>query len=703
MPKIPTFQTEGRITAEVGGVKSNVQVPLSQTLGTALAPATQAIVQHRVQEKNFENKTEALKLENEALLQFTDTLDRASRLDNKDQAFELIKTESERIKNNFSNKASNKYVQTMFNNNFYGEVQKGIFKVNSAVSTNILQSLDNEVGIKKNRLLTQAYLDKDPLAFKLIGSELKKLYEDNLKGRIDVDEYNRLIQNIPSELQVFEVNQKITEDPLQALKDLRNKDMFKDISLDKRIQLERDALSALAPEVKSDIKNYFASLEYGKPFPIDEDKIKEVLGNDAYQEFKETQSGLVKISGLKNSIYNSKIGEEQSIFDSFEPQQETFAQDIELKKDLAFAIQNKREILKNDPANLFLQFDETVRNNFSKYDLETNEETKSKLFNIYIESMEQAQINMGIPSDQIKLLPNSQAKGIVADYNRRSAQEKIGYLQSLEQQYGDNYGRVLMQLSENDLPTTAKLISYFNDEQFAVEATSVDTQEERKILDEFVSTRSDITKQQIKQDVASKLEDFRAVVFTSNPYNTSQANSELDNITDTLTYIAINRISSGTEVSKAVEEATNYINNNFYLQDTYFIPRNYTSEKLIDNTLKTGHMEFIAKKAEVIKKNYLDQFDVTSYKSVSEDVPEEELNLAMNYQMKNNGVWVNSADGSGIVFAIQFSDGTFGLVQNKKGELLKINFDDFSYKLPTTDIIMDFEPPKSLEEQVGGS
>lgn len=703
MPKIPTFQTEGRITAEVGGVKSNVQVPLSQTLGTALAPATQAIVQHRVQEKNFENKTEALKLENEALLQFTDTLDRASRLDNKDQAFELIKTESERIKNNFSNKASNKYVQTMFNNNFYGEVQKGIFKVNSAVSTNIIESLDNEVGIKKNRLLTQAYLDKNPLAFKLIGSELKKLYEDNFKGRIDVDEYNRLIQNIPSELQVFEVNQKITENPLQALKDLRNKDMFKDISLDKRIQLERDALSALAPEVKSDIKNYFASLEYGKPFPIDEDKIKEVLGNDAYQEFKETQSGLVKISGLKNSIYNSKIGEEQSIFDSFEPQQETFAQDIELKKDLAFAIQNKREILKNDPANLFLQFDETVRNNFSKYDLETNEETKSKLFNIYIESMEQAQINMGIPSDQIKLLPNSQAKGIVADYNRRSAQEKIGYLQSLEQQYGDNYGRVLMQLSENDLPTTAKLISYFNDEQFAVEATSVDTQEERKILDEFVSTRSDITKQQIKQDVASKLEDFRAVVFTSNPYNTSQANSELDNITDTLTYIAINRISSGTEVSKAVEEATNYINNNFYLQDTYFIPRNYTSEKLIDNTLKTGHMEFIAKKAEVIKKNYLDQFDVTSYKSVSEDVPEEELNLAMNYQMKNNGVWVNSADGSGIVFAIQFSDGTFGLVQNKKGELLKINFDDFSYKLPTTDIIMDFEPPKSLEEQSGGA
>ena len=203
MPKIPTFETQARPTAEVGSTTAIVSIPLTQTLTTALKPVTDAVVKHRVQEKNLENRTEALKLENEALLEFTDTLERASRLDNKDQAFEIIKTESERIKNNFSNKASNKYVQTMFNNNFYGEVQKGIFKVNNRVSTNILQSLDNEVSIKKNRLLTEAYVSKDPLAFSLIGSELKKLYEDNYKGRIDVDVYNQLINNIPSELEVF--------------------------------------------------------------------------------------------------------------------------------------------------------------------------------------------------------------------------------------------------------------------------------------------------------------------------------------------------------------------------------------------------------------------------------------------------------------------------------------------------------------------
>ncbi len=149
MPKIPTFTTQARPTAEVASVQGDVRVPLTQTIGTALAPVTKTIVDHRIKEKNFENKTEALKLENEALLEFTDTLDRAGRLDNKDQAFDLIKTESERIKNDYSNRASNKYVQTMFNNNFYGEVQKGIFKTNTRVSTNIIQSLDNQVSIKK--------------------------------------------------------------------------------------------------------------------------------------------------------------------------------------------------------------------------------------------------------------------------------------------------------------------------------------------------------------------------------------------------------------------------------------------------------------------------------------------------------------------------------------------------------------------------
>jgi len=696
MPKIPTFTTQARPTAEVSSVKADVKVPLTQTIGTALKPVTDVVVKHRVQEKNLENRTEALKLENEALLQFTDTLDRASRLDNKNQAFEIIKTESERIKNTFSNRASNKYVQTIFNNNFYGEVQKGIFKVNTRVSTNILQSLDNEVGVKKNRLLTEAYVSKDPLAFQLIGSELKKLYEDNFKGRIDVDEYNQLINNIPSELEVFEVNQLITNDPVKAIQDLRNKDKFTNLSLDDRISLEREAILSYKPQLKENINNYLVALENGEQIPLNQNAVKEIFGNDAYLNFKETEKNIINFSEYKISLFNSKVGKEGEVVESFPVTEENYAEDLKYKQKLANLLTQKDELIKEDAASLILTYNNEVKSAYDDFIKETDQETKDKKFKKYTDMVYQAQVDMGIDFDLIKMIPNRQAASIVNDYNDRSAVEKIGYLQSLEQQYGDYYGKVLMQLSENGLPPTAKLVSYFNDEKFALSSLSIDTKEEKDRLKNFLKT-TDTSFSEVQKDVGDKLEEFREKVLLGNPFNTSKANKELDQITDILTYMTINEMSRGTDLDDASDFATNYINNNFVFEETYFVPRIYNNDRL-----SSGQIDFVSKKAELIKRHYLEDFDLESFKSVNKDIPEEELNAAILDQGKENGVWLNSADGNGLVFAIKFSDGTFGLVQNKKGDLLKFNFDDDSFKLPGTDIIMDFEkinPNKVLEDK----
>jgi hypothetical protein len=50
-------------------------------------------------------------------------------------------------------------------------------------------------------------------------------------------------------------------------------------------------------------------------------------------------------------------------------------------------------------------------------------------------------------------------------------------------------------------------------------------------------------------------------------------------------------------------------------------------------------------------------------------------------QIQKNGMWVNTADGNGIVLAVTLSDGTIALIENKKGELIKMNFDDSSFKV----------------------
>ena len=112
-------------------------------------------------------------------------------------------------------------------------------------------------------------------------------------------------------------------------------------------------------------------------------------------------------------------------------------------------------------------------------------------------------------------------------------------------------------------------------------------------------------------------------------------------------------------------------------------------EPYIDLVLISKSSTFVAKKANVIKDHYLEAFNMETFRSTNTDIPEEELNSSMIEQAKKNGVWLNTADGNGLVFAIKFFDGTFGLVQNKEGELLRFDFDDDSYELPGTDIIMD--------------
>ena len=114
------------------------------------------------------------------------------------------------------------------------------------------------------------------------------------------------------------------------------------------------------------------------------------------------------------------------------------------------------------------------------------------------------------------------------------------------------------------------------------------------------------------------------------------------------------------------------------------IPKNYNNDRL-----SPRHIEFIQDKIEYIKKYHLQDFDMMPFKSTNPDISDKDLNDEMLEQAKDNGVWINSGDGNGLVFAIEFADGSLGLVQNKKGELLQVNFDDDSYTLPTTDIDMD--------------
>ena len=192
MPKLPTFQADQTISQQTG-TTTNVQIPLTQTLGTALKPVTDLVVKQKIQEKNFENRTEALKLENDFVVQMAKIYDKANILDNKDQAQSIVKEEGNALIDQFSSKASNANVKTLFTNNALSEIQKGIFRTNNQVSKNMLNSLQNAVDQKEQTLISNAFLGGNDLDYATLPTDLEKLYRDNYTGRISNANLDALI------------------------------------------------------------------------------------------------------------------------------------------------------------------------------------------------------------------------------------------------------------------------------------------------------------------------------------------------------------------------------------------------------------------------------------------------------------------------------------------------------------------------------
>ena len=695
MPKIPTFTSQGIPTAEAASIKTSFQVPISGVGSTVAAfePVIKSLTDYYTKEKAVIDKTKALELENRASIELEETRERLSKSSDPIGSSNLFLEYSKIIKEKYGNEAPSSSVKNLFLNNYLTEERKYLSTVVTKNRENLIQDRVNQDELKEKRIITNGLYSDNQLQKETLYSDLGVLYESQRNDLIiDNDTYFKKVRNIPSTVQKLEFKKDLNLNPVEAAQRIKDINNYPDILGEDRLRLEAEAISDAKPVIKDNTINYLAALETDNPIHIDKKAVKDIMGNQYYSDFVEKETGIIKTKDFKKQIYNSKIGDETKIIESFEIRPESAAFDLKLKQDLINTASQKSRLAKEDPASLVIGYNPIVKNNFNDYQQEQDPTIKDRKFKKYVASVVDAQENIGIYSDNIKVLPKANAVSTVQEYNSKKPQEKIAYLQSLENQYGDNYGKLLTQLSENELPITAKLVSYLNDENFAIQATSVDNKEERKRLDQFLKDNDKISKDDLRKSVATKLSGFQQVIVKSNPFNTEKALKEISDIQEVITYIAANKIFAGKDESKAVDEATGYITNNFDLKDTYFIPKIYNNKSLVDS-----QRQHIERKANIIKEFYIDKLDIAPFKSDNEKITDDELNKSIKVQIQKNGMWVNTADGNGIVLAVTLFDGSIGLIENKKGELIKMNFDDSSFKLPTTNEIIDFK--KTTQEQ----
>ena len=194
MPKIPIFQTKARPTAEVGSVKSNIQIPLSQNIGNALAPITDAIVDYKVKERKLEADNKAYSILSDMYIDQKDANGKTvqkglftiqSETKNNGEpssASEYNNIETNKLFNYFKeNKFNNvdNYTQKIIASKFFSTA--GILKTKSLEGSRSTQ-------IKDSINIDEDYISKEILVLKDVGSVFYlPIYKDKIIDKINAN------------------------------------------------------------------------------------------------------------------------------------------------------------------------------------------------------------------------------------------------------------------------------------------------------------------------------------------------------------------------------------------------------------------------------------------------------------------------------------------------------------------------------------
>jgi len=709
MPKIPTFTAEGSIE-QLAGTTTNIQLNPNSTIFNALKPVTDAVVNFKIKENDAQNKTEALKLENDFITDMQKVYDEVNVLENKEIANQILKTKSNALIEKHKATATNGSVQSLFNNYALSEVQKGIFRTNTQISKNILTSLDNNVTLKEKRLLTTAFLAEGNFDYVTLKDDLTNLYTTNYKGKIPNANLKKIIDSIPGRIEGFEATKMIIDNPKLAWLKLNNDKQFPNLNLDTRMDLIQDAKGVLLPMVQNDWQNFLAATSLGKEIDFDMEFAKEIIEpkvfNKMLQQYDSLKNSVANVA-IIHSISNADISETlegfiETIDSEVETGVKTFIEGEKEKAIYSQAITARNTAMDSNPVSFITQTNDDIKKLVEELDsidaVKNNElylQKKLALVNELVET----QTDMGQPPYKIKVMSNNEADSFVVRYNNGDPETRVAMLANLEAEFGEYNSQAMLQLSNAGLPITAELSSFFGNPTITNRFINYDQKEEQEKLKKFAKD-NDIDFKEIEANISAEIQEFEDIIAKNNNINTSKAIAKLHNIKKVLAYDVLNSmwVDGNLDQDDAEAKAASLIKDHFVIEDTYYVPTIYDGED-IKHTIEsdTG----IIAKADLIQKHYLDEFNAVSFESENKDVTEVQLTEEMKEQMEDNGEWRNTADGNGLIFGIVFPDDSFAPVKNADGEFLTFNFDDTSLTLPGTNIELEYS--KQIESEYAAS
>ena len=706
MPKIPTFTTSARPTAEVGSVQSNIQIGLNQTIGSALAPVTQQIVDYKVKQKDFENKTEALKLENDFIRDMSKVYDEVNILENEDQAQNILKNKSNLLVQKYSNLASNKNSQILFNQYALAEIQKGIFRTSSEVQKNTLLSLDNQVFQKVEKLMTTAMLSKDSLDYKVLEQDIKNTYITNYQGKVSNALLTQMINAVPDKVKTFEATQMISKDPRKTLAMLKDEKQFVGLTYNSRSNLIEQAKKTLIPIINQKWDSHVEQINDGQDVePFDLDLVSEVLPEEAanamiQQEtiFRDTADNVKTIlRSSEKDVYEVAQGfikeaEEMYLYDKAKG----------IKKFYDTIVAQRQEDIKNDPVEYTIRTSPEIKNLVQQLESEQNPDIAASLSKeLAVSIMEYQTKNLGIKKTNQKVMTNSMSSQFISEYKQAAKDKNVNLqeamLQGLATKYGNLEDEALAQLMIDGLPQGARMISAgFATQEDKMKFLSLDDPDVIKDIKQNLKDMgdTDISFQKMRTAIrqTSDFKDIENVIRRNVPFDPSDEIPVIEDVVEFLAKYGANEFLNGDvkTFNAAAEKAANFFTKNFDIEDTYYFEKTFV-DSTTGKRILPQKMERNKQMMEIIKNNYLSKLNLTTFSSKKEGITSEQLTEKMQYQMRENGEWRNSPDGKGFVFGIVLSGNSFGIVEDANGNPLYFPKDWDKDTVPGFDIVVDLD------------
>ena len=209
MPKIPTFTSEARPTAQAASVVSNIKIPLNQTVAGALRPLGKAAEDYYIKEKQIETKVQAGELTADATVEVFNAASEAELKNTPQEGIDYFNQKFESIQNKYKSKAPNKNAGDLFNITFSSNKSVYVNNILKKTRTNLVTTRVNQVDQRVRSKIAAAVASGSQFEFDILAKSVEEDYQglvnDGIIGKKDLEIYRKKLPNLVETAQVRKI------------------------------------------------------------------------------------------------------------------------------------------------------------------------------------------------------------------------------------------------------------------------------------------------------------------------------------------------------------------------------------------------------------------------------------------------------------------------------------------------------------------